>query len=147
MQQPESEDYFGSDHRFVRELSPSDFDEDAPWQLKPVVDSKTGEKYPATGMLLFYAPWCGYCKRTKDPWMEAAKLGGFCDFFAFNCEKNKAHLEKIKADMPQLVQGFPTIVLYKDGSPDEYYQGERTAQAFVTACMGLCKSGKCKKPF
>ena len=145
MQEPESQDYFGPDHRFVAELTPSDFDEDAPWRLKPGRDPRTGRSIPLSGMILFYAPWCGFCKKVKDQWIEAAKVSGFCDFFAFNCEKHKTHLAKIKADMPQLVQGYPTIVLYQNGSPDEYYQGERSAQALVSACMVLCKGGKCKK--
>ena len=144
MQALEQEDYFGPDHRFVKELSPSDFDEGAPWQLKPRTDPTTGEKIPSSGMVLFYAPWCGFCKKVKQSWIDAAKLSGFCDFYAFNCEKHKSHLSKIKSDMPQLVRGYPTIVLYKNGSPDEYYQGDRSAQGFVSTCMNLCKDGKCR---
>ena len=143
MQEPEINDYFGPDHRFVKELQPSDFDDNAPWQLKPGRNSQ-GKITPICGMVLFYAPWCGFCKKVKDLWVEAASTCGFCDFFAFNCEKHKGHLSKIKADMPQLVRGFPTIVIYMNGSPDEYYQGDRTTQAFVSTCMGLYEGGKCR---
>lgn len=147
-QRPESEDYFGPDNRYVVELSPSDFDEKAPWVLKPKARSSTAEQSPSpkmgSGMVLFYAPWCGFCKAVKEPWLEAAKVAGFCDFYAFNCEKNRGHLDKIKTDMPELVRGYPTIILYKDGQPGDYYEGERTKQAFIDTCMRVCGKGRCK---
>lgn len=128
-----TEDYFANS-KFVQELSAKDFNSTAPWKLAS----------GGNAMVLFYAPWCGFCKATREPWEKAAKVSGFCDFFAFNCEKNKAHLEKIRADMPQLVRGYPTIIMYKNGEPDEYYNGERTQQEFTQACMRLCGDGKCK---
>lgn len=133
----ETDDYFGQDHRFVVELTPDDFDKTAPWLLKPGGES-------GSGMLLFYAPWCGYCKKVREPWADAAKISGFCDFYAFNCEKYKSHVAKIKADMPQLISGFPSIIRYQDGQPDEYYKGDRTVDALVAECMSAC-GDKCKK--
>ncbi len=137
----EKEDYFGQDNRYVIELTPDDFDERAPWVLKPRSAVKT--KNYGSGLLLFYAPWCPHCKSLKEPWLEAAKMAGFCDFYAFNCEKYQSHLDKIKADMPELTRGYPTIILYRNGQPDEYYQGERTKQAFLDTCMRICGGGKC----
>jgi len=131
MSKSEINDYFGPKHRFVIELKPEDFDENAPWRLKP--RKETGKLQ--SGMVLFYAPWCDYCKKVKEPWIKAAKTTGFCDFYAFNCEKYKNHLSKIKSDMPQLIRGFPTIIIYNDGEPNEYYKGERTVESFVKECM------------
>jgi thiol-disulfide isomerase/thioredoxin len=137
----ESEDYFGENNRYVKELKPEDFDITSSWILR----NRSGEK--VNGMVLFYAPWCGYCKKVKNDWLEAAKSSGFCDFYAFNCEKHKNHMLKIKEDMPKLIDGFPSIVIYKDGVPDDYYTGGRSAPELVAACMKMCSGGKCKKKF
>ena len=135
----ESADYFGPNNRYVKELTPDDFESSSSWKIKNI----RGE--PMNGMVLFYAPWCGYCKQVKPELEKAAQLCGFCDFYAFNCEKHKAHVMKIKEDMPQLIDGYPSIVLYKNGIPDDYYKGGRSAKELIAACMKICEGGKCKK--
>ena len=129
-----SDDYFGPKNRYVKELAKKDFDSVAPWKLKS--DS-------ASGLVLFYAPRCPYCKDVAPIFEKAAKNVGFCDFFAFNCEKYKNHVMKIKEDMPGLIQGYPSIIIYKNGLPEEYYSGERTPEAFLSVCMKNCAN--CKK--
>ena len=124
----EIENYFDSSVA-VKELKDTDFDEYATSNIK--------NKH--TGMVLYYAPWCGYCKRIKQDYERAAKISLFCDFFAFNCEKNKHHYNKIKQDTPELIQGFPTIILYKNGEPYEKFDKERTVDKFLSACMEMCK--------
>jgi len=138
MEDENVKDYFGVDNRYVIELQPSDFNDKASWFLNPRSGSTT------SGMVLFYAPWCGYCKKAKDPFLEAAKASGFCDFFAFNCEKHKNHVSKIRADMPNLIAGYPTIIIYKNGQPGEAYTGERTKEAFIASCMKICGENGCK---
>ena len=123
----ETENYF--DGSIVKELEDTDFNEYATSSIKN----------KQTGMVLFYAPWCGYCKRVRDVYEKAANISLFCDFLAFNCERNKRHYNKIKQDTPELVQGFPTIILYKNGEPYEKYNDERTVENFISACMKICK--------
>ncbi len=134
----ESGDYFGLSNRYVEELQPSDFRSEKPWELKP-----DGDNQEKSGMVLFYAPWCPYCKAMKNDWIEAAKLSGFCDYYAFNCEKHQSHILKIKEDMPELIRSYPSIIIYKQGKPDEYYDGNRTPQGLIDGCKTLCKD--CKK--
>ena len=124
----ETADYFGQGNKYITELTPSDFESVAPWRLKG----------GASGMVLFYAPWCGYCKRVAPEWEKAAKTVGFCEFYAFNCEKYKDHVMKIKEDTPELIKGYPSIVIYKEGSPDEYYDGDRSSKSLVSTCMRTC---------
>lgn len=133
----ESQDYFGPTNRYVKELQVSDFNKIIPWELNPINGKKVN------GLVLFYAPWCPHCKVVAPEWESAAKMSGFCDFFALNCEKNKNHVMKIKEDMPELVQGYPTIVYYEDGIPEEAYVGERDSKSFAKFCMDKCVS--CKK--
>lgn len=136
----ESGDYFGESNRYVKELTSSNFDSTSPWKIKELPGGKK-----VNGLVLFYAPWCHFCKQIKEEWLKAAKTSGFCDFYAFNCEKNKEHVMKIKEDMPKLIEGFPSIIIYKDGVPDDWYNGGRSAEELIASCMKICAGGKCKR--
>ena len=113
---------------FVKELSPKDFDSYIPWKLK-------GNK---CAIVLYYAPWCQYCKAVKDTWLKLGETAAFFDVYALNVEKHKAHMAKIKEDMPNLVTSYPTIIIYQFGKPKEQYQGERTLKKLTEACMRVC---------
>jgi len=130
----ESEDYFEPKNRYVKELKTSDFNSVIPWQLNPINDKKVN------GLVLFYAPWCPHCKSVAPEWEKAGKMSGFCDFYSFNCEKNKNHVMKIKEDMPELIQGYPSIIYYENGVPGEAYVGARDAKSFGKYCMDKCSS-------
>src|SRR5207253_1789037 len=91
------------------------------------------------GLVFFYAPYCPHCKVMRDEWEKAAKISGFCDFYAFNCVKYNAHVQKIREDLPELIRSYPSIVMYKNGDPADYYDGERKAPAFVKECMKACQ--------
>lgn len=128
----EDKDYFGRS-RFVTELKPKDFDPVAPWKLK---------KHKCS-IVLFYAPWCPHCKAVKETWEKLGETAAFFDVCAYNCEKNRVHLDKIKSDMPELVRGFPTMIIYELGNPIEKVgqtESERKVANFVSACMRACKS-------
>jgi len=131
--QRESSDYF-STSQFVTELRPEDFDPIATWQLKTHKCS----------VVLFYAPWCPHCKEIKDMWNNLGGKAAFFDACAFNCEKNKIHLNEISSDMPDLIKGYPTMIVYQDGHPVERIGEEKSKQNvsyFIRACMRACKKG------
>jgi thioredoxin-like negative regulator of GroEL len=128
----ESDDYF-SKSKFVIELQPSSFDSEATWKLRE-------HKCSA---VLFYAPWCPHCKAMKETWEQLGETAAFYDVCAFNCEKHKEHVAKIKEDMPELVRGYPTMILYKQGVPVENVgttTEDRTLSRLVEACARGCKS-------
>lgn len=82
-------------------------------------------------LLEFYAPWCGHCKALSPKYDE---LGGL-----FKDQADKVVISKVDAtanDVPEEIQGFPTIKLFPAGKKDEPidYSGPRTVEdlaAFV----------------
>jgi protein disulfide-isomerase A1 len=79
----------------------------------------------------FYAPWCGHCKALAPKYDELGEL--------FKKYSDKVVIAKVDAtanDVPDDIQGFPTIKLYVAGKKDSpvLYSGARTVEdlaAFV----------------
>lgn len=122
------ESYFTNSND-VQELSSDDFDQISTWKLK---------SHTCTAVL-FYAPWCPWCKKVKDEWSRFGRAAKFMDVAAFDCEKYLSHLSKIKEDMPSLVKGFPTIIFYVNGVPVESFAGDRTYTNLLKAGMIVCQ--------
>lgn len=119
----------------VKELKPKDFDNVVTWKLKD----------GSCGAILFYAPWCPHCTAVKDTWENLGRTAAFMNIMAFDCEANKSHLLKIKEDLPSLVQGYPTIVFYSKGKPMEQFEGDRSQQNLLKACMRVCQESHGKR--
>ncbi len=83
-------------------------------------------------MVLFYADWCGHCKKLKPTWEQTAKQ-------ANTDRKRMVHIDvggktpeqKELMDRYQ-IDGFPTILIFQDGKHTPY-EGSRTADAFLKA--------------
>lgn len=78
----------------------------------------------------FYAPWCGHCKALAPKYEELAALYAKSEF------KDKVVIAKVDAtanDVPDEIQGFPTLKLYPAGSKDapETYSGSRTVEDLI----------------
>lgn len=126
----EKENYF-SGSKFVTELTPKDFNSIETWKLK---DKKCA-------IILFYAPWCPFCKEMKKVWEELGEKAAFFDVYAMNCEKHMKFCNKIREDNPELISSYPTMVIYKEGSPVEKVGVEgskRNVGNFIKACMRGC---------
>jgi len=83
-----------------------------------------GEAAGAPKIVLYYVPWCPHCKNVMPEWnkleQEAEKTGVAVE--KVDCEEKPEEAQK------QDVEGFPTIILFKDGKVVNY-EGERTAEA------------------
>lgn len=126
----ESKSFFKG-NKYVKELVPSDFDPIATWKLKDKECS----------IILFYVPWCPYCKNIKEDWEKLGKTATFLNVYSFNCEKYKSHFLKIKEDMPQLVTSYPTIIIYKNRDPIEFVEEKnRSYKNLLKTCMRVSKT-------
>lgn len=116
--------------KYVLSLTPEDFEEVATWKLK----SKD------CTAVIFYTNWCGYCKEVKPEWIKFGQKAKYIDVAAMDCELHKSHVAKIKEDMPQLIQGYPSIAFYSDGKPIENFPSDkqRNLANFLKTSMDFC---------
>ncbi|PKS06589.1 hypothetical protein jhhlp_007337 [Lomentospora prolificans] len=81
-------------------------------------------------LIEFYAPWCGHCKALAPKYDELGSLFANSEF------KDKVTIAKVDAtanDVPDEIQGFPTIKLYPAGGKDSpvTYSGSRTVEDLI----------------
>jgi protein disulfide-isomerase A1 len=91
-------------------------------------------------LLEFYAPWCGHCKALAPKYEDLATQYAESEF------KDKVVIAKVDAtanDVPDEIQGFPTIKLFPAGSKDSpvTYSGARTVEDLISF---IAENGKHK---
>lgn len=85
-------------------------------------------------LTLFYAPWCGHCKRVMPEWDKLTNMksvnssGKKVKIIKVNCDENKDLATK------HGINGFPTIKYFPNGMSShdnsKPYSGERTLSEF-----------------
>ena len=90
-------------------------------------------------LVLFYADWCGHCKKLKPTWDEVTKSAKEKDLtmVKINVGEDSTDSEEIKKKKVAIaseykVDGYPTIILFKDGAQIPY-EGPRTKEGFMNA--------------
>jgi thioredoxin domain-containing protein 5 len=90
---------------------------------------KTLIKNKDTGFIMFYAPWCGHCKKLRPTWEEFAKVIDmkFNDLTigALNCDTYGDEAKKLTE-----INGYPTIKYLDNGKFNDYL-GDRETIDFI----------------
>lgn len=116
---------------YYTELDSSDFEESNPKNLKQ----------KKCGFVLFYAPWCGYCKDFKPIYNEFAFKNGLCLTGAVNVNVPEDDTrEGLNKDLvkKQGLTGYPTIRFYHRGEYTGDYNSDRTVEALMSKAMEIC---------
>jgi protein disulfide-isomerase A1 len=81
-------------------------------------------------LLEFYAPWCGHCKALAPKYEELGELYASDEFSKL---VTIAKVDATLNDVPDEIQGFPTIKLFPAGKKDSPvdYTGSRTVEDLV----------------
>jgi len=78
-------------------------------------------------MVEFYAPWCGHCKKLEPEYKRASEV----------LKKEGIMIAKVDASKEaelakeHMIQGFPTLSVFKKGVKFEDFSGERSADAII----------------
>jgi thiol-disulfide isomerase/thioredoxin len=118
----------GDQHSLIKELTPNDFDPERPYRLKNI---------KGKCLVIFYAPWCGYCQKSKEVMEKVARQLPYFNIYAFNCERYKDHVQKIKDVGSNIVKSYPSLIFYNKGNPIESFQKERNFENLTRAIMGI----------
>lgn len=88
----------------------------------------TGEK--DVTLVMFYAPWCGHCKKAKPEYQSAADK--ITDKSRIMAAVDCTAPENKDLCSAEEVKGFPTIKLYVKGRFLSEYNGARSSSEFLT---------------
>ena len=100
-------------------------------------------------MVEFYAPWCGHCKKLEPGTYQKiiSYFGALLIVSVFLLPEYKKAAETLKEKgiilakvdatkeselaKEHMIQGFPTLTIFRKGNKVEDYSGERTADAII----------------
>lgn len=108
-----------------------DVEEETPTAVLKLEKSNFDEKIKEGVVFVkFFAPWCGHCKRLAPTWEKLAELFKEKDDVAIahvDCTAdNNVNRELCDG---QGVNGFPTLLIFKDGVKVDEYNGKRDLEA------------------
>jgi thiol-disulfide isomerase/thioredoxin len=90
-------------------------------------------------LVLFYANWCGHCKKLKPTWEEATKKAKESDLTMVQIDvggndNDSEETKKKNAEITKKynINGYPTIMLFSNGTQTPY-EGPRTVDGFIGA--------------
>ncbi|CAG9473120.1 unnamed protein product [Plasmodium vivax] len=89
----------------------------------------------------FYAPWCSHCKAMTKTWTQlAADLKGTVNVAKIDVTTNSKTRKRFK------IEGFPTIIYFKNGKMYDYKNHDRSLEAFKMFVQETYKTVKSSDP-
>ncbi|GAW82051.1 protein disulfide-isomerase [Plasmodium gonderi] len=89
----------------------------------------------------FYAPWCSHCKAMTKTWNQlAAELKGTVNVAKIDVTTNSKTRKRFK------IEGFPTIIYFKNGKMYDYKNHDRSLEAFKIFVQETYKNVKSSDP-
>ncbi|EUD67825.1 protein disulfide-isomerase [Plasmodium inui San Antonio 1] len=89
----------------------------------------------------FYAPWCSHCKAMTKTWTQlAADLKGTVNVAKIDVTTNSKTRKRFK------IEGFPTIIYFKNGKMYDYKNHDRSLEAFKMFVQETYKNVKSSDP-
>jgi len=95
-------------------------------------ESEMKEGAPKRTLVLFYAPWCPHCKDIMPNWDALSKKHANDPSLKVQKVDCDAHPEQAKKNK---VEGYPTIILFKDGKKIVYESGARDVKSLEHFAM------------
>jgi len=94
---------------------------------------KTGDHF-----VMFYAPWCGHCKRLKPTWDKVAKKPGVSgvQIAKLDCTANEGICKEYD------VTGYPTLLYFRDGKKVDTFSGDKTMEGIKAYLKKMKKGSK-----
>ena len=109
---------------FVKELTIKDFD-------PPYLKDKS------CSILLIYLPGCPHCEKLKPTWKLLGMKAAFFKVYALSAHEEEA-IETL-SEKGVVIEGFPTIFLFKEGKLVEEYVGNRDINSLMTYILNNCR--------
>ena len=84
--------------------------------------------------VLFYADWCGHCKKFMPTWEKVSKEldeSSSVKLAKFDCSKSSEDTNQQEIMKKYNVKGFPTVLVFENGEVKEF-EGERTETGLKT---------------
>jgi len=112
---------------------------DAPWEEDPNAKDvlhintekefiRTQRKEKGPMLIMFYAPWCGHCKKLKPDYSAAAtELKGKAILAGMDCDKPDAHNIRYRFN----ITGYPTLIYFENGEQKYMYGGQMNKAGLV----------------
>lgn len=93
--------------------------------------NKALKKYSKGILVMFYAPWCGFCKKLKPDYSEAAtelkKAQSPRVIAAINVDNSENYGLRVQYN----ISGYPTLLYFRSGAVQFNYGGEYTKDSLI----------------